>query len=417
MNNKLQAVRGTHDHLHIDMYNYNYIVNIVSRISAYYGFKPISTPIFEFSNVFKRTLGESSDIVTKEMYTFKDKGEEDITLRPEGTAGVVRAIISNGLAQEMPFKAFYHGPMFRYERPQKGRLRQFHQVGVELLGVKKEQADVEVIACANQVIKELNIHKSSKLNINSLGNIDDRKKYIKDLADYLKNYKNKLSKDSLIRLEKNPLRILDSKSEDDISIIKNAPRLNEYLDNSSRESFKLVLEGLENLNIKYVINENLVRGLDYYNDTTFEFITDKLGSQSAIIAGGRYDGLMKQMGGPDIPGIGWAGGIERLILLSTIKIMKNKHISIIPVGEENNNICFDLAQRLREKNISVEMSYSGNLKKRLKNANKLSSNYAIIIGTEEINNNSALVRNLETGKQDKVTLSKIIKHIEKILLI
>ena len=415
MNNKLQAVRGTHDHLHIDMYNYNYIVNIVSRVSTYYGFKPISTPIFEFSNVFKRTLGESSDIVTKEMYTFKDKGEEEITLRPEGTAGVVRAIISNGLAQEMPFKAFYHGPMFRYERPQKGRLRQFHQVGVELLGVKKEQADVEVIACANQVIKELNIQKSSKLNINSLGHIDDRKKYIKDLTDYLKNYKNKLSKDSLIRLEKNPLRILDSKSEDDISIIKNAPKLNEYLNNSSRENFKLVLEGLDNLNIKYLINENLVRGLDYYNDTTFEFITDKLGSQSAIIAGGRYDGLMKQMGGSDIPGIGWAGGIERLILLSTIKIMKNKHISIIPVGEENNNICFDLAQRLREKNISVEMSYSGNLKKRLKNANKLASNYAIIIGAEEINNNSALVRNLETGEQNKITLPKVIKHIEKIL--
>ena len=415
MNNKLQAVRGTHDHLHKDMYNYNYIVNIVSRISANYGFKPISTPIFEFSNVFKRTLGESSDIVTKEMYTFKDKGEEEITLRPEGTAGVVRAIISNGLAQEMPFKAFYHGPMFRYERPQKGRLRQFHQVGVELLGVKKEQADVEVIACASQVIKELNIQKSTTLNINSLGNIDDRKKYIKDLTDYLKNYKNKLSKDSLIRLEKNPLRILDSKSEDDISIIKNAPKLNEYLNNSSRENFKLVLEGLDNLNIKYLINENLVRGLDYYNDTTFEFITDKLGSQSAIIAGGRYDGLMKQMGGSDIPGIGWAGGIERLVLLSTIKTVKNKHISIIPVGEENNNICFDLAQKLREKNISVEMSYSGNLKKRLKNANKLSSNYAIIIGTEEINNNSALVRNLETGEQDKITLPKIIKHIEKIL--
>ena len=208
---------------------------------------------------------------------------------------------------------------------------------------------------------------------------------------------------------------MDSKSEDDISIIKNAPRLNEYLNSASRENFKLVLEGLENLNIKYIINENLVRGLDYYNDTTFEFITDKLGSQSAIIAGGRYDGLMKQMGGSDIPGIGWAGGIERLVLLSTIKTVKNKHISMIPVGEENNNICFDLAQKLREKNISVEMSYSGNLKKRLKNANKLASNYAIIIGTEEINNNSALVRNLETGEQNKITLPKIIKYIEKIL--
>ena len=416
MNNKLQSVRGTHDHLHKDMYNYNYIVNKVSNISANYGFKQISTPIFEFSNVFKRTLGESSDIVTKEMYTFKDKGEEEITLRPEGTAGIVRAIISNGLAQEMPFKAFYHGPMFRYERPQKGRLRQFHQVGVELLGIKKEQADIEVIACAKQVLDELNIEKYSILNINSLGSIDDRQEYIKALTNYLSDYKNKLSKDSLMRLDKNPLRILDSKSENDISIIKNAPKLNEYLNNSSHESFKNILEGLDNLNIKYIINDKLVRGLDYYNDTTFEFITDKLGSQSAIIAGGRYDGLMKQMGGTDIPGIGWAGGIERLILLSTINEIKIKHVSIIPVGEENNNICINLAHKLRNKNISCEMSYTGNLKKRLKNANKLTSNYAIIIGTEEVNNNYALVRNLESGEQEKIKLPEIIEYIEKKIL-
>ncbi|PPR17201.1 MAG: Histidine--tRNA ligase [Alphaproteobacteria bacterium MarineAlpha9_Bin3] len=416
MNNKLQSVRGTHDHLHKDMYNYNYIVNKVCAISANYGFKQMSTPIFEFSNVFKRTLGESSDIVTKEMYTFKDKGDEEITLRPEGTAGIIRAIISNGLTQEMPFKAFYHGPMFRYERPQKGRLRQFHQVGVELLGVKKEQADIEVIACAKQVLDELNIEKYSELNINSLGSIDDRQEYIKALTNYLSDYKNKLSKDSLTRLDKNPLRILDSKSQDDISIIKNAPKLSEYLNNSSLEGFKNILEGLDNLNIKYIINDKLVRGLDYYNDTTFEFITDKLGSQSAIIAGGRYDGLMKQMGGTDIPGIGWAGGIERLILLSTINEIKIKHISIIPVGEENNNICINLAHKLRNKNISCEMSYSGNLKKRLKNANKLTSNYAIIIGTEEINNNYALVRNLESGEQEKIKLPEIIKYIEKKLL-
>ena len=416
MNNKLQSVRGTHDHLHKDMYNYNYIVNKVSNISANYGFKQISTPIFEFSNVFKRTLGESSDIVTKEMYTFKDKGEEEITLRPEGTAGIVRAIISNGLAQEMPFKAFYHGPMFRYERPQKGRLRQFHQVGVELLGIKKEQADIEVIACAKQVLDELNIEKYSILNINSLGSIDDRQEYIKALTNYLSDYKNKLSKDSLMRLDKNPLRILDSKSENDISIIKNAPKLNEYLNNSSHESFKNILEGLDNLNIKYIINDKLVRGLDYYNDTTFEFITDKLGSQSAIIAGGRYDGLMKQMGGTDIPGIGWAGGIERLILLSTINEIKIKHVSIIPVGEENNNICINLAHKLRNRNISCEMSYTGNLKKRLKNANKLTSNYAIIIGTEEVNNNYALVRNLESGEQEKIKLPEIIEYIEKKIL-
>ena len=416
MNNKLQAVRGTHDHLHDLMYNYNYIINKVSTISSNYGFKQMATPIFEFSKVFKKTLGESSDIVTKEMYTFLDKGEEEITLRPEGTAGIVRAIISNGLIQEMPFKAFYHGPMFRYERPQKGRLRQFHQVGIELLGVEKEQADIEVIACANQVLRELNITKSSELHVNSLGNIHDRKIYTEDLVKYLNNYKNKLSKESLIRLDKNPLRILDSKSDDDIAIIKNAPKLRDYLDSSSKDSFKRVLEGLDNLHIKYIINDKLVRGLDYYNNTTFEFITDKLGAQSAIIAGGRYDKLMKQMGGPDIPGIGWAAGIERLILLSSIKEIKKKHIAIIPVGEENNNICINLTQKLRNQNIPADMAYSGNLKKRLKNANKLSSNFAIIIGTDEINNNNAIVRNLETGEQEFINFEDIVKHIERILL-
>ena len=416
MNNKLQAVRGTHDHLHDIMYSYNYIVNKVSTISTSYGFKPMATPIFEFSNVFKRTLGESSDIVTKEMYTFIDKGEEEITLRPEGTAGIVRAIISNGLAQEMPFKAFYHGPMFRYERPQKGRLRQFHQVGIELLGVKKEQADIEVISCANQVIQELYIQKSSRLNINSLGNISDRKIYIENLIKYLKDYKGKLSKDSLMRLNKNPLRILDSKSEDDVAIINNAPKLMEYLDDSSKDRFKIILDGLNSLNIQFSINDKLVRGLDYYNDTTFEFITDQLGAQSAIIAGGRYDGLMKQMGGADIPGIGWAAGIERLILLSKINQVKNKSISIIPVGDESNNICMNLSHKLRNKNISTDMAYSGNLKKRLKSANKSSSNFAIIIGSNEINNNSAIVRNLETGQQENISFNEIITHIEKILL-
>ena len=416
MNNKLQAVRGTHDHLHDLMYNYNYIINKVSTISSNYGFKQMATPIFEFSKVFKKTLGENSDIVTKEMYTFLDKGEEEITLRPEGTAGIVRAIISNGLIQEMPFKAFYHGPMFRYERPQKGRLRQFHQVGIELLGVEKEQADIEVIACANQVLRELNITKSSELHVNSLGNIHDRKIYTEDLVKYLNNYKNKLSKESLIRLDKNPLRILDSKSDDDIAIIKNAPKLRDYLDSSSKDSFKRVLEGLDNLHIKYIINDKLVRGLDYYNNTTFEFITDKLGAQSAIIAGGRYDKLMKQMGGPDTPGIGWAAGIERLILLSSIKEIKKKHIAIIPVGEENNNICINLTQKLRNQNIPADMAYSANLKKRLKNANKLSSNFAIIIGTDEINNNNAIVRNLETGEQEFINFEDIVKHIERILL-
>ena len=416
MNNKLQSVRGTHDHLPEDMYKYNNIITKAENISALYGFKPMATPIFEFSSVFKKTLGESSDIVTKEMYTFKDKGDEEITLRPEGTAGIVRAIISNGLSQEMPFKSFYHGPMFRYERPQKGRLRQFHQIGIELLGTKSEQADIEIIACANNLIKALDIDGSSTLHINSLGNITERKTYIADLLIYLKDFKNKLSISSIDRFKKNPLRILDSKAEEDIEIVKNAPKLINYLESESKDSFNKVLEGLNNLNITYEINHKLVRGLDYYNNTTFEFITNKLGSQSAILAGGRYDNLMKQMGGPDIPGIGWAAGIERLALLTTIKEDKRKSVSMIPVGIENNILCINLADELRNKNISIDMAYSGNLKKRLKQANKISADYAIIIGDEEIQNNNAIIRNLETGSQEYIELDKLVKHIEKKML-
>ena len=416
MNNKLQSVRGTHDHLPEDMYKYNNIITKAENITSLYGFKPMATPIFEFSSVFKKTLGESSDIVTKEMYTFKDKGDEEITLRPEGTAGIVRAIISNGLSQEMPFKSFYHGPMFRYERPQKGRLRQFHQIGIELLGTKSEQADIEIIACANNLIKALDIDESSTLHINSLGNITERKTYIADLLIYLKDFKNKLSISSIDRFEKNPLRILDSKAEEDIEIVKNAPKLINYLESESKDSFNKVLEGLNNLNITYEINHKLVRGLDYYNNTTFEFITNKLGSQSAILAGGRYDNLMKQMGGPDIPGIGWAAGIERLALLTTIKEDKKKSVSMIPVGIENNILCINLADELRNKNISIDMAYSGNLKKRLKQANKISADYAIIIGDEEIQNNNAIIRNLETGSQEYIELDKLVKHIEKKML-
>ena len=416
MSNKLQSVRGTHDHLPEDMHKFKNIITKAEYISALYGFKPMATPIFEFSSVFKKTLGESSDIVTKEMYTFNDKGNEEITLRPEGTAGIVRAIISNGLAHEMPFKAFYHGPMLRYERPQKGRLRQFHQIGIELLGTKSEQADIEVIACANNLIKSLNIDKSSTLNINSLGNIAERKIYIAELLVYLNDFKNKLSIDSKNRFEKNPLRILDSKSEEDIEIIKNAPKLINYLEAESKDNFNKVLEGLTNLDIPYKINHKLVRGLDYYNNTTFEFITDRLGSQSAILAGGRYDNLMKQMGGSDIPGIGWAAGIERLALLATIKKDQKKKISIIPIGIENNILCMKLANELINKNISIDLGYSGNLKKRLKQANKVSAHYAIIIGNEEVENNNAIIRNLETGYQENIELDKLVEHIEKILI-
>ena len=365
MSKKLQPVRGTHDHLQDQMKIYDHIVSVSKNVCIRYGFDPFTTPIFEFSEVFKKTLGDNSDIVTKEMYTFKDKGNEEITLRPEGTAAIIRAIISNGLTHEMPFKVFYNGPMFRYERPQKGRLRQFHQIGIELVGIQNEIADTEVISCGNRLLKELKIDSKTTLQINSLGKIEERKKYIDDLLNYLKAYKNKLSSDSLKRLEKNPLRILDSKNEEDINIISNAPIILEYLNDESKNNFHNVLDNLKALNISYTINHKLVRGLDYYNNITFEFVTKELGAQGAVIAGGRYDGLMKQMGGPDLPGIGWAAGLERIALLTKVNKPKIKSITVIPLGDKSQKFCVKIVEQLRMEKIKTNIAYSGNLKKKI----------------------------------------------------
>jgi len=415
MNKKLQPVRGTHDHLHDEMQIYNYIISLAEKVCNRYGFLAFSTPIFEFSEVFKKTLGDSSDIVSKEMYTFKDKGDEEITLRPEGTAGIIRAILSNGLTHEMPFKAFYNGPMFRYERPQKGRLRQFHQIGIELIGVKNEIADTEVISCANRLLSELKIDNKISLQINCLGNIEDRKKYIKDLLNYLESYKNRLSEDSLKRFKQNPLRILDSKNKEDIDILANAPIILEYLNSESKNNFENVLKNLKSLNISYTINPKLVRGLDYYNNITFEFVTEELGAQGAVIAGGRYDGLMKQMGGPDLPGIGWAAGLERISLLTEVKKINNKSITIISMDDKSEKLCLKIGEQLRKEKIKTNIAYAGNLKKKLQNANKLFSDFALIIGENELKNNTAIIKDLNKGKQISITIKNITNHLKKLL--
>tara|TARA_B100000686_G_scaffold354686_1_gene466405 strand:+ start:5085 stop:6335 length:1251 start_codon:yes stop_codon:yes gene_type:complete len=415
MNKKLQPVRGTHDHLQDQMQIYDHIISVSKNVCIRYGFHPFSTPIFEFSEVFKKTLGNSSDIVTKEMYTFKDKGNEEITLRPEGTAGIIRAIISNGLTHEMPFKVFYNGPMFRYERPQKGRLRQFHQIGIEIIGVQNEIADTEVIACGHRLLKELKIDNKVSLEINSLGKIEDRKKYIKDLLNYLKSYKNKLSADSLKRFEKNPLRILDSKNEEDINIISNAPKILEYLNDESKSNFQNILNNLKSLNISYNINPKLVRGLDYYNNIAFEFISQELGAQGAVIAGGRYDGLMMQMGGPDLPGIGWAAGLERISLLTKTNKNNIKSITIIPLGYKSQKFCIKIAEQLRKEKIKTNITYSGNLKKRLQSANKLLSDFALIIGEKELEKNIVIIKDLNKGKQTSIKIENTIDYLKKLL--
>ena len=286
----LQPVRGTHDLLSGEARNVRYIFEIGRKIAEDYGYDEVATPIFEFTEVFSRTLGETSDIVTKEMYTFIDKGGDSITLRPEGTAGVARSLISSGLSQKLPLKYFYSGPMFRYERPQKGRLRQFHQVGVELLGVAEPLGDVEVISLAAAFLDRLGLQKSTQLEINTLGNISSRLAYRAILLEYFRDHQTFLSSESKDRLDKNPLRILDSKSKEDQEIVAEAPSFDASLDAESQDFFSNVCNGLDTLNIEWNRNIRLVRGLDYYCHTAFEFTTTLLGAQSAVLAGGRYDG-------------------------------------------------------------------------------------------------------------------------------
>lgn len=408
-----QPVRGTQDLLSEDCKAFRYIDQIAFQTSELYGFEPIQTPIFEFSEVFHRTLGETSDMVSKETYTFLDRGGDSITLRPEGTAGIARAFISNGLSQNLPLKLYYNGPMFRYERPQKGRYRQFHQIGVEVLGLENPEADVECIALAWQILKNLGLEKSAQLQINTLGDLESRQSHREKLVAYLNKFKNDLSADSQIRLEKNPLRILDSKDPGDQRILQDSPSLKNELNSISQDFFAQVLKGLDSIGIPYKLNEKLVRGIDYYTHTVFEFITTDLGAQGALIAGGRYDGLIEQMGGNRTSGVGWASGIERLALLvSKDRFMKTKSpITIIAADASALNFCLKTASLLRNHNHSVEIPYSGNIGKKMKRANKMNSSHAIIIGESEIKDGTLTIKNLGSGDQKTIAAELLLQHL------
>ena len=307
--------RGTYDIMPSEMEYHRKVIDTTRFLSARFGFEEMSTPIFEFTDVFEKPLGESSDIIGKETYTFEDRGGRSLTLRSEGTAGIVRAVISNDLTQTLPRRFFYSGPMFRYERPQKGRMRQFHQVGIELLGGCTARTDCEVIEVAAEVLEELKVIDKCVLHINTLGDEESRLNYREALIEHFEIWKEELSIDSKNRLKANPLRILDSKDSTDRVIVADAPKIYDYLNDSSKDHFDHVLAHLDLSNIKYKVNPTLVRGLDYYCHTTFEFITDELGSQGTILGGGRYDGLSEMLGGPPMPGVGWAAGIERLVML------------------------------------------------------------------------------------------------------
>ena len=402
----LQPVRGTQDLLPEAARRHRRVVETARGAAELYGFAEMATPIFEFTEVFARPIGEHTDIVSKEMYTFNDRGVEEVTLRPENTAGVVRSVISNGLTQSVPLKFFYSGPMFRYERPQKGRFRQFHQIGVELIGVGQPQADIEVIALGSRILVALGVGERVELQLNTLGNSESRSAYREALIAYFSARVTELSEDSRRRLERNPLRILDSKEETDRPVVRDAPAFADYLDAASCQFFDQVRAGLERLGIGYRLNPRLVRGLDYYTHTAFEFVTTDLGAQGTVMGGGRYDGLVELMGGPALPGVGWAAGIERLAMLIAAPPLP-RPVALVPIGEAGEIAAVKLAEDLRDGGFLIDLGYSGNLARRLRRADKMGAIAAILLGDDELARGVATVRDLINGTQSTAPLAEL----------
>jgi histidyl-tRNA synthetase len=403
----LQSVRGTHDLLPEAQAKHNIIVDTAREISLRFGFQEMSTPIFEFSQVFKRTLGEASDIVNKETYTFTDRNGEELTLRPEGTAAIARSFISEGLSQKTPLKLFYHGPMFRYERPQKGRQRQFHQLGIELLGVASPLGDVECLMVAHEILRGLGVADNSRLELNSIGDIESRKAYVEALVKYLEQYKTQLSPDSQRRLGLNPLRILDSKDEGDRKLLTNAPVISEYYNETSKTFFATVTSLLKDLGLPFQINPFLVRGLDYYAHSVFEFKTNSLGAQDTLLAGGRYDLLIGQMGGPETPSVGFAAGIERLALLSPLTPKTARPLAVIPVHGSVENQAFVLCQQLRVAGLNCEIAFSGNLSKRMKRAAGQNAWAAVVVGPDELARGEVQLKLMDSGEQKTIRVADL----------
>ena len=400
----LQPARGTQDLLPEAARRHRMVTETARAVVELYGFAEIATPIFEFTEVFARPIGETTDIVAKEMYTFKDRGGEDVTLRPENTAGVVRAVLSNGLTQSTPLKFFYSGPMFRYERPQKGRFRQFHQIGVELIGVAQAQGDIEVIALGSRILDALGVRQRTVLELNTLGDPTSRAAYREALVSYFSQHASQLSEDSLRRLDRNPLRIFDSKDEADQRISAEAPALAEYLNAASRDFFSRVCDGLDRLGIGYSLNQRLVRGLDYYSHSAFEFVTAELGAQGTVMGGGRYDGLVEMMGGPVMPGVGWAAGIERLAMLIADPPQPPRPIAVVPIGDAGEAMALIVAETLRSAGCNVDLSYSGNLQRRMRRANRINARAAVLIGEDEAARNVVTLRDFDSGEQSEVPM-------------
>ncbi len=401
----LQNIRGTKDIFAPEIDKWHFLEQKIDKVTALFGYTELRSPIFEKTEVFSRSIGDNTDIVNKEMYTFIDKGGESVTLRPEMTAALVRSVIQNNLVYDLSsLRLWYLGPFFRYERPQKGRLRQFHQIGAECISSPYPESDAEVIMLSNYLINEFGIEDFS-LEINSLGNEISRENYKKALTEYLNKHQDDLSFDSRNRLISNPLRVLDSKDQKDIVITENAPNILEYLDKESRSHFDTVLSILENAGIGYNLQPKLVRGLDYYSHTVFEFKSSALGAQDAFGGGGRYNSLFEQLGGKSTPAVGFAMGVERLILIldSLNKFPKlggNCDIYIVSSGESTTDYCNEIALKLRNKNYKVLTDLQRrSFKAQMREADKLKAKFCILVGEDELTANTVTIKNLSIGEQ------------------
>jgi histidyl-tRNA synthetase len=407
MTTTLQPVRGTQSLLGEEADRFHAVVEAFDRVRRLFGFKRVEVPVIEPTAVFARTIGETTDVVSKEMYSFEDRGGELITLRPEFTAGICRAYLSEGWQQYAPLKLAVHGPAFRYERPQKGRFRQFHQLDAEVIGAGEAAADVELLSLGDQLLRELGIHEGVALQLNTLGDAETRDAWRAALVEHFEGHRGSLSEDSLARLERNPLRILDTKDPKERPIADAAPSIDDYLTSEASDFFVQVTAGLDAAGVKWTRNPRLVRGLDYYRHTAFEFVTDRLGAQGTVIAGGRYDGLIEALGGPHTPAVGWAAGIERLGMMINAPKPESSTVAVVPLGEKAEAAALAIVAGLRREGVAADMAYRGNMKKRLSRANASGAKYALILGDNELESGQAQLKDLATGEQRAVSLDLI----------
>ncbi|RXD03483.1 histidine--tRNA ligase [Sphingomonas sp. UV9] len=406
-----RRIRGTQDIFGDEQRRFAHVLSTFERVRALYCFQRVDIPVFESTAVFARSLGETTDVVSKEMYTFEDRGGDSLTLRPEFTAGIARAYLTEGWQQFAPLKITTSGPVFRYERPQKGRFRQFHQIDAEVIGAAEPAADVELLVLADQLLRELGLSEGVTLQLNTLGDAATREAWRAALVAHFEAHRGELSEDSLTRLEKNPMRILDSKDPRDRPIADSAPDIDAYLTPEARAFFDAVTAGLDAAGVAWERNARLVRGLDYYRHTAFEFVTDRLGSQGTVLAGGRYDGLIGSLGGPETAGVGWAAGVERLAMLVEEPAAAAIDAVVVPMGEAAEARATGIVADLRRAGVAVEMAYKGKMKARMAKADALGARFAIIIGDDELAKGVAAVKTLGAGTQAEVAFADLAEAL------